>query len=164
MVPDGEFGNPVPGLAWVRAPADTDQTSSIAIGLRRLDGLISDGSVTAIGPVLLKIDVEGGEGRVLRGAAGLLRQHRPIIYLECQVAHLARQGETADDVWDLLERAGYRLFASQAGGVVPMHAVDDRVVNYLAVPDLDGLADEEPLDPVAIVEILDAWAARTSRA
>jgi FkbM family methyltransferase len=163
MVPDGAFGSPVTGLAWVKAPADTDHGSSIAISLRRLDGLISDGTVAANGPVLLKIDVEGGEGRVLRGADELLRQHRPIIYLECQVAHLARQGETADEVWALLALAGYRLFASTPDGLVPMRAVDDRVINYLAIPDLDGRDDDERLDPLAIGEILDAWAARTSR-
>jgi FkbM family methyltransferase len=33
-------------------------------------------------PALVKIDVEGAEGRVLRGAEGLLRQYRPTILCE----------------------------------------------------------------------------------
>jgi FkbM family methyltransferase len=164
MVPDGSFGTPVPGLAWVRAPADTDEVHSIKIGLRRLDSLVADGTVAVAGPVFLKIDVEGGEGRVLRGADALLRRYRPIIYFECQVASLARQGQTADEVWDELAQAGYGLFASAAGELVPMHAVDDRVVNYFGIPDLDGLGKDKPLDAVAIGAILNAWAARTSRA
>jgi hypothetical protein len=163
MVPDGSFGTPVPGLAWVRATADTGEAGSIEIGLRRLDGLIADGTVTVAGPVFLKIDVEGGEGRVLRGADRLLREHRPIIYFECQVAPLARQGQTADEVWDNLAQAGYGLFASEAGELIPMQSVDDRVVNYFGIPDLDDPGKNIRLDAVAIGAILDAWAARTSR-
>jgi FkbM family methyltransferase len=163
VVPDGAFGSPVHGLAWVRAPVDNDPTGAIEIDLRRLDGLIADGIVTVVGPVFLKIDVEGGEGRVLRGAAGLLRRHRPIIYFECQAGPLARQGQTPEEVWRELVQAGYRLFASGVAGLVPMHAVNPQVVNYLGIPDTDGPEREEPLDAAATGAMLDAWAARTSR-
>ena len=52
-------------------------------------------------PTLVKIDVEGAEEAVLRGATRLLRNIRPAIYLEIP------PGETATRA--LLEAAGYRL-------------------------------------------------------
>jgi FkbM family methyltransferase len=53
-------------------------------------------------PVLVKIDVEGAEALVLRGAARLLSEHRPGILME---VHNASAGRASID---LLTRAGYR--------------------------------------------------------
>jgi FkbM family methyltransferase len=53
-------------------------------------------------PVLVKIDVEGAEGLVLAGAARLLSEHRPAIFME---VHNASAGRASID---LLTRAGYR--------------------------------------------------------
>ncbi len=44
---------------------------------------------------LLKIDVEGGELDVLRGAERILRQHRPVLLMECEQRHL-NEGTVAD--------------------------------------------------------------------
>lgn len=44
---------------------------------------------------LLKIDVEGGELDVLKGAERILRQHRPVLLMECEQRHLT-QGTVAD--------------------------------------------------------------------
>ncbi len=52
----------------------------------------------------LKIDVEGMEADVLRGAEGLIRRHRPIIYAEND------RKEGARDMLELLGRHGYRFF------------------------------------------------------
>lgn len=52
-------------------------------------------------PTLVKIDVEGAEAAVLRGAVRLLREVRPVLYLEIA------PGETASRA--LLEAANYRL-------------------------------------------------------
>lgn len=46
-----------------------------------LDSLIPEGSAVT----LLKIDVEGMETAVLRGAMGTLHEHRPILSVECGV-------------------------------------------------------------------------------
>lgn len=54
-------------------------------------------------PTLVKIDVEGAEAAVLRGATRLLREVRPTLYLEIA------PGETATRT--ILEAAGYRLTA-----------------------------------------------------
>lgn len=51
----------------------------------------------------MKIDVEGAELPVLRGAPRLLREHRPRLLLEVYDA-------AADAVTALLHEAGYTLF------------------------------------------------------
>jgi FkbM family methyltransferase len=159
MVPEGAFGSAVSGLAWVQPDSEADHRDQPTIRIRRLDGLIDDGSITASGPVLLKIDVEGGERRVIRGAAELLRTRRPILYFECQAASLARQGETPERVWDDLRLAGYRMYANRAGRFEPTPAVDASVVNYLAIPERPS---EEFIDARSMDSLLDDWAARTS--
>ncbi len=59
-------------------------------------------------PDMLKIDVEGYEGRVLRGAARLLEERTPHLLLELHPAFLAhRYGETVDEVLALVDWERY---------------------------------------------------------
>ena len=68
-------------------------------------------------PVLVKIDVEGAEALVLRGAARLLSEHRPAILME---VHNASAGRTSID---LLTRAGYRSWqVGVSGDLAPVPA------------------------------------------
>lgn len=161
IVPVGAFGSPISGLGWVPSHQESDVTGSIHVRLRRLDGLVKQGTISVVRPLFMKIDVEGGEAGVLRGAAELLRRYRPILYFECQTVSLSRQGETAEGVWGELKRAGYEIFANRAGRFVPMPRVDTEVVNYLGIPDLAATDAVGPLDVAAILAILDVWAART---
>ncbi len=159
IVPGGAFGSSVSGLAWVRPDDGTEDRDLPTIRVRRLDGLVDDGTMTVSGPVLIKIDVEGGEARVIRGAAALLRTKGPIVYFECQVASLARQGETPDAVWADLLHAGYRMYANRSGRFEPVSAADPTIVNYLAIPELPV---DAVVDTTSMTGILDDWASRTS--
>jgi FkbM family methyltransferase len=161
-VPSGVFGDPVSGLAWVQPWAAVDAADAIPIEIRRLDSLIEDGTIPVVGPVLIKIDVEGGEGRVLRGAAEFLGSSRPIIYFECQEASFARQGESASDLWRSLEQIGYCILAQRDGGLVAIGAVDESIVNYLAIPDVPRPKGELTVGGIELTAILDEWAIRTS--
>jgi FkbM family methyltransferase len=160
ILPQGAFGSDVPALSWVQRPGEGRQADAMPIRLRRLDGLIEDGTIVVTGPVLLKVDVEGGEMGVLRGAADLLERYRPIVYLECQAVSLARQGETPADLWNLLEHAGYRLFGSREGQLVPMRQAETEVANYLALPDMPTSDADEPFDRAALDAIIRSWAVR----
>ena len=71
-----------------------------SVELRTLDEVTA---AWAVGPRLLKIDVEGAEGAVLRGARETLRRHRPIVAVE--VHSIANMFETAE----ALHAAGYAL-------------------------------------------------------
>jgi FkbM family methyltransferase len=56
----------------------------------------------------MKIDVEGYECAVLRGAQETIRRDRPVIFLECHPDLLALHGETRESLLAILTRLGYR--------------------------------------------------------
>jgi FkbM family methyltransferase len=60
---------------------------------------------------VIKVDVEGGEGSVLAGAAALLRAHRPAVVMEVCARALAANGWSAARVDALLRDAGYVCYA-----------------------------------------------------
>lgn len=65
-------------------------------------------------PSIVKIDVEGAEAEVLRGARATLSAHRPIICLELHFDVLERRGESVGALLGELAAIGYR-FESPAG-------------------------------------------------
>jgi FkbM family methyltransferase len=78
---------------------------SVAVPAVRLDDVVH-------GPVsVIKIDAEGAETDVLRGAAGLIERYRPAIALEVHPANLRLLGSSAHEVLGLLE--GYALDVPQ---------------------------------------------------
>jgi FkbM family methyltransferase len=97
--------------AWV------DQHQFVQFGEREnepgydLELVTVDGEVERSGlvPTIIKIDVEGHEGAVLRGAARTLRTHRPIVFLELHLDVLEANGTPPADVLAALAGAGYRL-------------------------------------------------------
>jgi FkbM family methyltransferase len=62
------------------------------------------------GPTLVKIDVEGAEGAVLRGARDLLRRFRPVVL--CEVAEASRAGVSSE-----LQALGYSLYDAEVGPI-----------------------------------------------
>jgi FkbM family methyltransferase len=62
-----------------------------------------------IAPDVVKIDVEGAEGRVLRGASDFLAKGRGHIFLEVHPSVLMDLGETPDELSAYLERRGWGM-------------------------------------------------------
>lgn len=86
----------------------------LAVPMRRLDDYAGD-----IGPVgCIKIDVEGHEEAVLRGAAGILLRDRPALIIEVEERH--KSGSVAA-VNRFLGKLGYRGFFYRGGR---LHAID----------------------------------------
>ncbi len=63
---------------------------------------------TGVIPSLLKIDVEGYELDVLKGALTCLQTHKPRIWLELHPDFLAARGLAADTALEILRSIGYR--------------------------------------------------------
>lgn len=74
---------------------------------------------------LLKIDVEGGELDVLKGAERILRRHRPVLLMECEQRHL-RQGTVADCLQYLAD-LGYEGSFFEQGRPAPVARFDPAV-------------------------------------
>jgi FkbM family methyltransferase len=74
-----------------------------------LDKYVTDVSVTRID--LMKIDCEGSELNVLKGAAALLRSgYSPVILLECNPASLLASGGTVSLLCEFLRDASYDCY------------------------------------------------------
>lgn len=81
-----------------------------------LDRLCADRGIT---PAIVKIDVEGAEADVLRGAREVLSAYHPALCLELHLDVLERSGESAGALLDDLSSLGYR-FESTTGRPLPL--------------------------------------------
>jgi FkbM family methyltransferase len=87
------------------------------VSCRSLDSLMQSG---VLGPVgLLKIDVEGHEPEVVRGAKQVLKDYRPDVIFEYHAAIAPRLGWSATDVTALIEQAGRYRFHIIGEGQIP---------------------------------------------
>jgi len=59
---------------------------------------------------VIKIDVEGAELHVLRGARDAIEQYRPVIMMELSAESLEAAGHTTGDVMDFLDNLHYEPF------------------------------------------------------
>ncbi len=60
-------------------------------------------------PQLIKIDTEGAELNILRGASDTLKKHQPTIFLSVHPNHLAELGGTVEELEELITAAGYTV-------------------------------------------------------
>jgi FkbM family methyltransferase len=83
----------------------------------------------------IKLDVEGAEELVLRGAAKVLEQSRPVILFEVNPEAIGRLNLSIDGACQLLTARGYRLFiCNDAGELNAADRIPDQLTNVLAVP------------------------------
>jgi FkbM family methyltransferase len=85
---------------------DTREVEEQVVEVRRLENLISEEDVSP--PVLMKIDVQGAELDVLRGASGLLGRVREIL-VECSLVELYTGQPLLDDTILFAREQGFRL-------------------------------------------------------
>ena len=90
-------GAPSEGHRQYHVPARTE-----SVRIARLDTLVERGEVPP--PDVIKVDVEGAEAMVLRGATRTLEAHAPRLVIELHGLDVARE------VVGLLHAAGYRVY------------------------------------------------------
>jgi FkbM family methyltransferase len=59
---------------------------------------------------LIKIDVEGFEVKVLKGAVRLIQQWKPILFVELAEVNLNQQNETAETLVTFIQNLGYQVW------------------------------------------------------
>jgi FkbM family methyltransferase len=90
---------------------------------------------------LLKMDIEGGEVRLLHGARQTIAQSRPVILLEASEEALRRQGSGRDQLLEMLTEMGYVMYGFGPDGR-PVRSTDLEGLNLIATPREAELPEE----------------------
>lgn len=113
--------------------ADVEQ---IEVALEVLDQVLP----VDLAPKVIKVDVEGAEEQVLRGALGTLRRHRPVVIFEHGSGSAETYGTTPAAIFALLrDEAGYRIFDLDGNGPYSLEQFEHAFytaerVNFVAHP------------------------------
>jgi FkbM family methyltransferase len=91
---------------------------------RSIDGVLAELGGPAI--QLVKIDVDGFESEVLRGATALLRDSRPIFVMELAPYVLVERGSSLEELLSFFVPNGYRFFHERTGRQLPSVAAELR--------------------------------------
>jgi hypothetical protein len=130
-----EFRAPLAGEVW---DGTGSLTATAAEGSRRVDCVTLDAFVAERGIdrlALVKIDVEGWEQSVLRGARRTLDTLGPSIVFEYDPAYIARCNGSGAALTALLADSGYVLFRlHEKHAPLAVTRLDDTGGNFLAVP------------------------------
>jgi len=117
------------GTGSLDAAASNVNKRAVSVTTQRLDTLMASHQSQPID--LIKLDTEGTEDRVLRGAEDTIQKHRP--FLLCEV--LPGRTERALDIW--MERMNYVAFGLTSQGIMPVRSLhNDRLDgnDYLFCP------------------------------
>jgi len=119
----------------LRVPQVDERTCLVRVEVRRLDDALEQMGIEQVD--FLKLDVEGAELSVLRGAEKMLRgKARPTILIEVQDLRTRPWGYEAREIVRLLVDAGYWLFTLDAEGCLRAAPLDLAAydTNLVAMP------------------------------
>jgi len=119
----------------LRPPQSSDATIRVPIKTIALDHYLLESSLNRVD--LIKLDVEGAEMDVLRGATRVLTVLRPLILCEVLDATTLAWGYPARDIISFLQQHDFAWFDVLPDGSLAPHQIRDSypdVRNYLAIP------------------------------
>jgi FkbM family methyltransferase len=133
------------GFSSLRLPTGHDQRRSINVSCKRLDDIVPQNMSVDF----VKLDVEGGEYHVLKGAEKLIAKSHPIILLECTGSGLSAFDITSTQIFSFFtEEIRYSLFLLKGwlSGGAPLDLAEFeasmvypfQAFNYVAVPVSQG--------------------------
>jgi FkbM family methyltransferase len=125
----------LPGWSGLqRNPEISDETGEpeyITVTVSTLDAEVGE-----LKPQVVKIDVEGAELDVIRGARNLLTEVKPAVIFEHVAPRTTLYEGSSGALWDLLTELGYEIFSVTGDGPYTRDAfaVNATVENWLARP------------------------------
>jgi len=103
-------------MAPIYAPyIEGHQAQVTRVESRTIDSLVVEHGLS---PRVIKVDVEGAEMQVFRGAAETLAAHRPVVMSELSDKLLARFGNSGDEVVSLFRERGYDVLSADGAPLV----------------------------------------------
>lgn len=81
--------------------------NKIEVEVNTLDDFKVSSNISKID--FIKIDVEGAELRVLKGAAKTIGQDKPKMVLSMHPASIKNSGDSAEEIWNFLNGYGYKI-------------------------------------------------------
>ena len=126
------------GLNSLRPPKADEPLETISVTVTTLDGYLEQKGIAAVD--FIKMDVEGAELEVLKGATHLLsRPPRPVILSEVQDIRTESFGYRAKDILEFLHQRNFHWFKIRRDGkLLPLSAPNDLTswesYNFVAVP------------------------------
>jgi FkbM family methyltransferase len=122
------------GCNSLRPPAVSEATKPIKVSITTLDNYCQKAGIDVVD--FVKLDVEGAEMEVLRGARRLLsRKPRPVIMCELADVRTEPWGYRSSMIYEDLAAWGYHWFSiAPDGRLEPCHMKESFHENLLAVP------------------------------
>lgn len=124
------------GFSSLYPSKENSQLKEIRVPIRKLDDLIGPHAVD-----VMKIDVEGAELGVLRGARELIARDRPTILFESGPEEVGGYSKVA--LWEWFDQAGYAVLLPNRvahvdpglsrDGFLEAHLYPRRTTNYIAI-------------------------------
>jgi FkbM family methyltransferase len=106
---DYDHGKFNPGMTSITLDSFREETNKIEVQARTLPQLLQvDGTTPHTGYMLVKIDVEGAELKVINGFADYLKQHGGIILIIEML--FEKEHQLYNQVRQMLDEAGYAMF------------------------------------------------------
>lgn len=127
-----------PAVSGLRQRSDVETSPEalrqLSVRTERLDDALEEDYA----PALIKIDVEGAELGVLRGAEGTLSRHHPFVLFEHGLGGADLYDARPTEVFDLLVAAGLRIFDLDGVGPYSREQFEatfsELIWNFLAAP------------------------------
>src|SRR3989344_1605836 len=112
-------------------PTD-ERSEQFTVPATRLDTFFEKNRIQRVD--LIKIDIEGGEIRALKGMLGVLRK-KPRLIIEYNPSALARSGASDEALFELLQQYGYSISAITSKGLIPLKSPFSISAGALLGPD-----------------------------
>jgi len=111
-----EMEEPSEGNPGMNRITSNSSKNTTQISVVRLDDFLKKSNIQEIH--IIKIDVEGYEHEVLKGAQEILTHQRPLLFIELDDANLRDQGSSAQQLIQLLESLNYKMVKATNNSVI----------------------------------------------